>query len=88
MLRKLEVKFDSLQQMLGSTIGSGELVFRIHATRRMFERDISEDELIYVLQSGHVIENYANDTPSPSMFVNGISNKGKPIHVVISKDIK
>jgi hypothetical protein len=87
-VKKSIAKFDFLQQKLGSAIGSWELVFRIHATRRMFERDISEDELMSVLLNGQIIETYPNDKPFPSVLVNGISNKGKTIHVVISKDIE
>ena len=44
-MRKTVLKFISFQQMLGSAIEGWELVFRIHETRRMFERYISEDEL-------------------------------------------
>ena len=73
--------------MIGSAIEDWEIVYRIHATRRMFERDISEEELMDVLINGHVIENYPDDTPFPSALVNGITAKGRHIHVVIANDI-
>ena len=87
-MRKSVFKFVSFQQMLGSAVRDWELVYRIHATRRMFERDISEEELIYVLQNGHDIENYPDDKPFPAMLANGITDKRKHIHIVIAKDIE
>lgn len=62
---------------------SGHLVFRVHAIRRVFERQISEDDILHVLATGEVVENYPNDTPYPSRLVLGWCGS-RPIHIVIA----
>nr|VFJ47470.1 MAG: hypothetical protein BECKDK2373B_GA0170837_10174 [Candidatus Kentron sp. DK] len=37
--------------------------YRIHATGRMFERDIHENEVGRILPKGDVIERYDGDSP-------------------------
>jgi hypothetical protein len=57
------------------------LVFRVHALQRMFERQISVDDVRRVLESGETIAEYSDDRPLPSRLVLGWV-LGKPIHVV------
>ena len=57
--------------------------FRLHAIRRMFEREISDEEVLKVIQEGEVIEEYPNDEPYPSMLILGFVND-RPIHVVVA----
>lgn len=52
-----------------------DIIYRLHAVRRMFERDISEEALKAILQRGVVIQEYANDKPYPSYLVAGEYNK-------------
>ena len=42
-----------------------------HARVRMFERNISTDDLMEVLLSGEVIEEYPDDDPCPSSLILG-----------------
>ena len=58
------------------------LIFRIHAIRRMLERNISSaDEVKTILQTGKAIESYPQDKPYPSyMMLGWLSHR--PIHVV------
>jgi len=42
---------------------SGKLVFRLHAIRRMFQRQIAVDQVRRVLTNGEVIESYPDDIP-------------------------
>ncbi|MEA3376093.1 MAG: DUF4258 domain-containing protein [Chloroflexota bacterium] len=39
-------------------MGSERLVFRVHAIQRMFEREISEENVRQVLETGKTIESY------------------------------
>ena len=55
--------------------------FRVHALQRMFERNISVEEVESVLKSGLVIEDYPTDFPYPSRLLLGW-NKNRPLHVV------
>ncbi len=55
--------------------------YRIHALERMFERNISCEELERIIRSGQLVENYTNNIPFPSKLVLGRANN-RPIHVV------
>lgn len=60
---------------------SGRLVFRVHAIQRMFERQISEDDVKCVLNTGQLVEDYPDDTPYPSRLILGWCGS-RPLHVV------
>lgn len=60
-----------------------KLVYRVHAITRMFEREISEEEVRKTIRDGETIERYPDDTPYPSRLVLG-RPAGRPIHVVIA----
>jgi hypothetical protein len=57
------------------------LVYRVHALRRMAERDIREEHVAEVVSRGKVIESYPEDKPYPSCLLLGWSD-GRAIHVV------
>ena len=63
----------------------GRLVYRVHAVRRMFERDIKPDDVAEVLKSGEVLEEYPTDRPFPSRLMLGVVS-GRPLHVVAAGD--
>lgn len=63
------------------------LVFRVHAIQRMFERQISAEDVRGVLAAGETIEQYPNDTPYPSRLVLG-GRQNRPIHVVVADNIE
>ena len=58
-----------------------KVIFRFHAVRRMFERKISESEVLEVLNSGETIEDYPADQPYPSSLLCGVVS-ARPLHVV------
>jgi Domain of unknown function (DUF4258) len=53
-------------------IESGEILISHHARVRMFERNISTDDLITVISSGEIIEEYPEDEPCPSVLIMGL----------------
>lgn len=55
--------------------------FRFHAVSRMFERNISETDVLDALRSGKIIEEYPDDQPYPSCLRLGFIGS-RPIHVV------
>jgi len=59
------------------------VIFRIHAVQRMFERNISAEDVRKVLSDGVVIEEYPDDLPYPSRLIFGWC-EGRPIHVVVA----
>lgn len=60
-----------------------EVDYRIHATKRMFQRNIHEDDIETVLNNGFVIERYEDDFPLPSLLVNGQTTNGRALHLVV-----
>ena len=60
-----------------------KLVFRVHAIQRMVQRQISVDDVRYVLATGEVVENYPDDMPYPSRLVLG-SVGTRSLHVVVA----
>ncbi len=62
-----------------------KFMYRIHAIERMFERDISEQDIESVVFNGEVIKNYPNDKPYPSRLSLGFIKK-RPVHLVYSLD--
>ena len=53
----------------------------------MFQREISIDEVNYVLQNGIILMEYANDKPYSSKLLMSFCNE-RPIHVVCSDNEK
>ena len=59
---------------IAGLIESGEILISNHARIRMFERNISTDDLIAIISSGEVIEEYIDDEPCPSVLMVGFIN--------------
>jgi len=62
-------------------MAANRLVFRVHAIRRMFQRQINTDDVRHVLETGDTIEDYQDDLPYPSRLVLGWCGT-RPLHVV------
>lgn len=58
-----------------------QVIFRLHAIQRMFQRRISKVDVITVLMAGEIIENYPDDLPYPSRLIVGWAG-ARPLHVV------
>ncbi|PPK55359.1 DUF4258 domain-containing protein [Marinobacter persicus] len=61
------------------------VTYTSHALRRMFERQLSSEEVVYTLQTGDLVMDYPDDRPYPSQLLLGWV-KGRAIHVVVSKN--
>jgi hypothetical protein len=59
------------------------VIFRVHALRRMFERNIGVDEIVEAIEAGETIESYPEDTPCPSRLILAWVG-GQPLHVVVA----
>jgi hypothetical protein len=53
-------------------IESGDILISHHARVRMFERNVSTDDLIAIITSGEIIEEYPDDEPCPSFLLMGL----------------
>jgi hypothetical protein len=56
---------------LAKLVESGEILISHHARVRMFDRNISTDDLITIISSCEIIEEYADDEPCPSVLIVG-----------------
>jgi len=56
---------------IAELIKSGEILISHHARVRMFERNVSTDDLIVIISSGEIIEEYLDDEPCPSVLIRG-----------------
>lgn len=62
-----------------------EIIFRVHALKRMFERGISDIDVFHVINFGEIIMEYPKDTPYPTKLLKG-SSSGKILHVVVAEN--
>ncbi|MEY4769073.1 MAG: hypothetical protein RL637_1712 [Pseudomonadota bacterium] len=67
-----------------TSVDDYEIVYRIHASKRLFERQISDTDVEYILKNGEIIEHYDNDYPLPSLLINGITKNKRPLHLVVA----
>ena len=58
-----------------------KITYRLYSVKRMFEQEISAEEVRYMLETGEAIEEYPDDTPYPSCLILGFY-KGRIIHIV------
>lgn len=59
-----------------------ELRLSVHSVERMFEREISENDIEELIDQGEIIESYPDAMPDPCFLVFGIVNK-RPLHLVV-----
>ena len=73
------MEYESIRQCLANCR------FTDHARREMEAEPlgiIQVDEVLQVLESGEIIEEYPEDTPYPSCLILGRTTRGRPLHVV------
>ncbi len=64
----------------------GRVIFSGHAIKRMFEREIGQDDVLGVIAAGETIAEYPEDRPYESRLLLGLV-RGRAIHVVVARDI-
>jgi hypothetical protein len=70
---------------LKAALGSGRIQWERHVLERLFERNISRDNVINVLRAGDCIEDYPDDRAFPSaLFLGWV--EGTALHVVAALD--
>jgi hypothetical protein len=61
------------------------IYFRVHAVQRLFERKISEKNVLQAIEKGETIEDYSSEMQEASRLILGFQGK-HPFHVVISEN--
>ena len=67
-----------------NSIREGNVFFTEHAVRQMAKRDINDDEVVEVILSGGIIEEYPADKYGPSCLIYGQTDNSRHLHVVCS----
>ena len=57
--------------------------FSRHVSDRMFQRNISTDEIVEAVLNGKIIEEYPDDYPHPSCLILGATVRKRVLHVVV-----
>lgn len=60
----------------------------IHAAKRLEQRNISINDVIFCIHHGEIIEQYSDDYPYPSCLILGLSVKQQYIHIVVGSNLK
>lgn len=76
----MSVNHDKLKRLLKEDA----FIISNHARSRMFQRNISTENVIEVIIHGKIIEDYPEDEPCPSALFFAYS-EGKPCHVVVAE---
>ena len=64
-------------------MASRRLTFRVHAVQRMAQPDIREQDVHQIVETGEMIQDYAQDQPYPSRLLLGWIGM-RPIHLVVA----
>lgn len=54
----------------------------IHAQQEMVDEDISLDQVLQVIATGQILENYPHHRRGACCLVNGLTQNGRPLHVI------
>lgn len=74
----------NIEHMRGAVRGA-QMEWQRHVLERMIERHIRRSDVVTVLLSGELIEDYQDDWPFPSaLFLGRVESR--PIHVVVALD--
>ena len=72
---------DDLEQIRRQAAIENALVTQ-HAHQEMAEEEIAFDDLLEAVATGQILENYPDHRKGACCLVNGITNAGRPLHVV------
>lgn len=70
---------------VADAIRNGRVRWQRHSLKRMVERGITRADVLSVIETGEIIEDYPADTPYPSALVLGFVG-GRPLHAVVAFD--
>ena len=73
-----KLKVDTIKEF----VRTGNIRWTNHCIVRLFQRNISQEDIENALLNGEIIEEYENDYPYPSCLVYGIDLNNKVLHVV------
>ncbi len=76
----------TLTSLIGEDLTANEIDYRTHATRRMFQRGIFNEDVERILFHGEIIERYDDTPPFHHVLVSGRVRFRLPLHVATVVD--
>ena len=73
-----KLKIDTIKEF----VRTGKIRWTNHCVVRLFQRNISQENIENALLNGEIIEEYENDYPYPSCLVYGINLNDEVLHIV------
>ncbi|NQU63346.1 MAG: DUF4258 domain-containing protein, partial [SAR324 cluster bacterium] len=77
-----------LPDILNRDFSDYHVEYRVHATKRMFQRSILPIDVETILYNGIIIEDYKDDFPLSSLLINGETQNRRPLHLVVGVNEK
>jgi len=71
-------------EIIRKFIQEDKFIISTHARIRMFQRNISTDDIRDLIMKGEIIEEYPGDEPCPSILILGFLDKN-PYHIVVAQ---
>lgn len=68
--------------VIRSLCKSGKLQWTNHMMIRLFQRNISTEDIEYAIMNGEIIEEYQDDYPYPSCLILGLTIQNRSLHIV------
>ncbi|MBI5218829.1 MAG: DUF4258 domain-containing protein [Bacteroidia bacterium] len=62
-----------------------KIIFSNHAVKQMFQRNISVEDVKFVLLNGIIVNEYPDDRPYPSKLLFAVNNE-RSLHIVCSEN--
>lgn len=71
-----------IKELQAIAVNEDNVVFTEHVLDRIRQREVSKLDLLNVIKTGEIIEQYPNDYPFPSCLILGVGENGDPLHIV------
>ena len=62
------------------------VIWSKHIVKRLEDRGIYRTDVLHVLETGTIIEQYPDSYPYPSCLIYGLLVNGEPLHIVVGTD--
>lgn len=76
-----QMQIETIQEL----VKEENIVWSMHFSKRLRERDFSEEDVLYCILHGEVIEDYPDAYPYPACLIYGNTIRGDILHVVVGK---
>lgn len=73
---------DAILELIRTQVKAENIRITQHAQKEMVEENITLDEVLEVIGTGQILEDYPQHRRGACCLINGITQNGRPMHVV------